>query len=152
MATGYESSLAGQQEQDLRCIAGIMIPADAEFGMPGADDPIIFADIVCSLGRDLAQVREALAALATLAGGCFAELGAGEREAVATDFLARTDAAVVTLGRVVLQCYYRDDRVLRSLGLEARAPFPLGRKLAQGDLAGLLEPVRARPKLWRDAP
>ena len=32
--------------------------------------------------------------------------------------------AVATLTRVVLQCYYRDDRVVRSLGLEPRPPYP----------------------------
>ena len=53
-----------------------------------------------------------------------------------------------TLTRVVLQCYYRDDRVLRSLGLELRAPFPKGYPLEQGDWS-LLEPVKARPSMWR---
>ena len=48
------------------------------------------------------------------------------------------------LVRVVLQCYYRDDRVLRSLGLELRAPFPKGYMLEQGDWS-LLDPVKARP-------
>ena len=52
-------------------------------------------------------------------------------------------AAAATLVRVVLQCYYRDDRVLRSLGLELRAPFPKGYTLEQGDWA-LLDPVKAR--------
>jgi hypothetical protein len=38
-----------------------------------------------------------------------------------------------------------------SLGLEARPPFPKGHTLEQGDWS-LLDPVRSRPKLWRDAP
>ena len=46
-----------------------MIPASAEYGVPGADDETIFADIVKSLGRDRDDVRRALGALATLAGG-----------------------------------------------------------------------------------
>ena len=45
---------------------------------------------------------------------------------VAHEFRATGGAAAATLVRVVLQCYYRDDRVLRSLGLELRAPFPQG--------------------------
>ena len=58
-------------------------------------------------------------------------------------------AAAATLVRVVLQCYYRDDRVLRSLGLEARAPFPQGYALEQGNWS-LLDPVKARsPSLRR---
>jgi hypothetical protein len=50
--------------------------------------------------------------------------------------------------RVVLLCYYRDDRVMTSLGQEPRAPFPKGHVLEQGDLS-LLDPVRARPPIWR---
>jgi hypothetical protein len=56
--------------------------------------------------------------------------------------------AVATLIRVVLQCYYRDDRVLRSLGLELRPPFPKGYTLEQGDWS-LLDPVKARAPMWR---
>jgi hypothetical protein len=59
--------------------------------------------------------------------------------------------AAATLIRVVLQCYYRDDRVLRSLNLELRPPFPLGYTLEQGDWS-LLDPVKARPPMWRKVP
>ena len=45
---------------------------------------------------------------------------------------------------------YSDDRVLRSLGLELRAPFPKGYALEQGDWA-LLDPVRARAGTLRRA-
>jgi hypothetical protein len=48
----------------------------------------------------------------------------------------------------VLQCYYRDDRVLRSLGLELRPPFPKGYELEAGDWS-LLDPVKARPSVLR---
>jgi hypothetical protein len=52
---------------------------------------------------------------------------------------------------VILQCYYRDDRVMRSLELEPRPPFPKGHTLEQGDWS-LLDAVRGRAKMWRDAP
>ena len=146
-----ENGLSPREAADLCCIASIMIPADEALGVPGADDPVIFADINASLGRDLGNVREALAALAVLGGGAFSALPPARQEAVAEAFLARADAATATLGRVVLQCYYRDDRVMQSLGLEPRPPFPKGHKLEQGDLS-LLDPVRARPQLWRNAP
>jgi hypothetical protein len=129
----------------------MMIPASAEFGVPAADDATIFADIIKSLGRDLGHVRDALGGLAEQTGGAFAEADAARRETVAASFRARGDAAMATLSRVILQCYYRDDRVVRSLGLEPRAPFPKGHTVEQGDWS-LLDPVRARPKLWRDAP
>ena len=151
MRNDSDTGLSPAQSQDLRRIAGIMIPASEEFGVPGADDPLIFADIVKSLGRDLDEVRAALARLAALAGGAFATLDGARAEAVAEAFRAQSGPREITLGRVILQCYYRDGRVVRSLGFEPRAPFPQGNTLEQGDWS-LLDPVRARPKLWRDAP
>ena len=144
-------SLSLAESRDLRCIAGMMIPASAEFDVPGADDPAIFADITSTMGRDLGHVREALSALTALAEGAFADLDAARRETVVAAFRERGGAALATLSRVILQCYYRDDRVVRSLGLEPRAPFPKGHTLEQGDWS-LLDPVRARAKMWRDAP
>jgi hypothetical protein len=49
-----------------------------------------------------------------------------------------------------VQCYYRDARVMESLGMEARPPFPKGYELEQGEWS-LLDPVRDRGKMWRDA-
>ena len=143
--------LTPAESRDLHCIAGMMIPASSEFDLPGADDAVIFADIVGTMGRDLGHVREALGWLATLAGGSFADLSPARRDVVVAAFRERGGVAAATLSRVILQCYYRDDRVLRTLGLEPRAPFPKGHTLEQGDWS-LLDPVRARPKMWRDAP
>jgi hypothetical protein len=148
MAT--DSLLTSAQRNDLRAIAGIMIPASGEFDVPGADDPAIQADIAATLGRDAGPVREALDNLARLAGAPLAELDPARREAVATELRANGGAAVATLTRVVLQCYYRDDRIVRSLGLEARPPHPKGYVLEDGDWS-LLDPVRSRPPLWRQA-
>jgi len=146
-----QDALTPAQRDDLRVIAALMIPASADYGVPGADDAAIQADIVRTLGRDTDGVRAALDHLARLAGMPLAELGAAERCAVAATFRSTGGVAAATLTRVVLQCYYRDDRVLRSLGLELRAPFPQGYPLEQGDWS-LLEQVKARPPMWRRAP
>jgi hypothetical protein len=145
-----EAILTPAQREDLRIIAGVMIPASTEYGVPGADDAIIQADIVATLGRDAGMVRQALDQLAQLAGMPFADLDAMRRAAVARQFRASGGAAAATLARVVLQSYYRDDRVVRSLGLELRPPFPKGYTLEQGDWS-LLDPVKARPSMWRRA-
>ena len=135
--------------RNLRRLAGFMVPADAAYGVPGADDETIFADIVRSLGRDAEAVRTALTMLQEIAGEDFDGMDAGKAEAAATALLSRDDLIVKALGRAVLQCYYRDDRVLRSLGIEPSAPFPKGRLLEQGDWS-LLDAVRGRPQMWRD--
>jgi hypothetical protein len=103
------------------------------------------------MGRDADLVRAALVRLRALAGGSFAALGAARRAEVAMALHAERDAAVAVLTRIVLLCYYRDDRVMLSLGLEPRPPFPKGHEIEQGDWS-LLDPVRARAPFWRQVP
>ena len=142
--------LTPPQRADLRTVAAMMIPASEEYKVPGADDAAIQADILATLGRDTKRVAAALDYLARLADGPLAALDAQRREAVAREFRASGGVAAATLIRVVLQCYYRDDRVLRSLGLELRPPFPKGHILPDGDWS-LLDPVKARPAKLRRA-
>lgn len=142
-------ALTQRQRDDLRTVAGMIIPASDEYKVPGADDAAIQADMLNTLGRDTVPVLAALDHLARLSGGPLAELDQARRDEIASEFRATGGGAAATLVRVVLQCYYRDDRVLRSLGLELRAPFPQGYTLEQGDWS-LLDPVRARsPSLRR---
>ena len=145
-----DNALSPAQIDDLRIIAGWMIPASDEFDVPGADDPRIQADILATLGRDARLMAEALEILARIAGRRLADLDAAQLEAVATKLRTQGGPVVATLIRVVLQCYYRDDRVVRSLGLELRAPYPKGHVLEDGDWS-LLDPVRARLPMWRRA-
>jgi hypothetical protein len=143
------TELTPAEARDLRRLAAFMVPASAEYGVPGADDEIIFADIVRSLGRDRSDVCKALAMLREIAAGDFAGLVEAQAEAAATTLLSREDPVITALGRAVLQCYYRDDRVMRALGLEPRPPYPKGHILEQGDWS-LLDAVRGRPRMWRD--
>jgi hypothetical protein len=145
-----DQTLTEAEIADLRCLAGMIIPRSLKYGVPGADDDTIFADIVTSIGRDRNDVRAALATLRTLAGCPFAALDVARRTEVAAKLRAEGGTPVNVLTRVVLLCYYRDDRVMVSLGLEARPPFPKGHELEQGDWS-LLDPVRARKPFWRPA-
>lgn len=144
-------SLSPRQRDDLRTVAAMIVPASDEYEVPSADDPAIQADMLATLGRDAKLVVAALDHLARLAGRPLAELDAARREAVAQEFRSSGGVAAATLVRVVLQCYYRDDRVLRSLGLELRAPFPKGYVLPDGDWS-LLDPVKERASTLRRAP
>jgi hypothetical protein len=140
--------LTAEQTRDLRALAGSIIPPSATYGVPGADDEKIFSDILNSLERDRDDICRALAQLGTLAGGAFANLEPARRTEVAATFRETGGAPLAALVRVVLLCYYRDDRVMRSLGQEPRPPFPRGHVVEQGDWS-LLEPVRKRPRLYR---
>src|SRR5665213_4433591 len=142
------SDLDDRQIRDFRMLAGMIIPASEAYGVPGADDEKIFADILRSLERDHDAVRRALAHLATLSGGSFAELEPARRMEVAAVFREAGGPPLTALVRVVLLCYYRDDRVMRSLGQEPRPPFPRGHVVEQGDWS-LLDPVRKRSRMYR---
>ncbi len=144
-----ETGLSPRELRDLRRLAGFMVPADVEYGVPGADDEAIFADIIRSLGRDAQAVGTALKMLQEIAGQGLDSLAPEKAEVAMLTLLNRDDLVVKALGRAVLQCYYRDDRVLHGLGIEPLPPFPGGRLLEQGDWS-LLDAVRGRPQMWRD--
>ena len=136
--------LSDDQRRALRCIAEMMIPASAEYGVPSAADDAIFADILRSFGRDEHHVMTVLRELEG-----FADLDPPARLTKVAQLGDQRSEALNGLSRVILQCYYRDDRVMRSLGMEPRPPFPRGHEVEQGDWS-LLDPVRKRPKLYRE--
>jgi hypothetical protein len=141
--------LSADQCRLLRCLAEMMVPASAEYGVPGAGYEAIFDDILRSLGRDTEHVIAMLRMVDGMAGGAFADLDPQRREAIAARLRETGGEALTYLTRIILQCYYRDGRVIQSLGMELRPPFPKGFEVEQGDWS-LLDPVRARPKLYRD--
>ena len=146
-----DQTLTDAEAADLRCIAAMIVPASAKYGVPGADDDVIFADMLKSLGRDFADIRAALATAQRFAGGPVSALDVAGRDALGARLRAEGGNPVTVLTRLVLLCYYRDDRVMISLGLEPRAPFPKGHVLEQGDWS-LLDPVKARAPFWRQVP
>src|SRR5215471_8128902 len=96
-----DTTLTPIQTDDLRLVAGLIIPASSEFGVPGADDPAIQTDILATLGRDAVLVREALDLLASLAGAPLASLDPARQEAVALELRAKGGVAVAALTRIV---------------------------------------------------
>ena len=145
------SEFSDAEIADLRCLVRLMIPASDRYKVPAADDPLIFADIIKSFGRDLPAVHSALADLAARSAGSFAALDTAQQAVVAEGFREQSGTPLMLLHRTVLLCYYRDDRVMISLDQEPRAPFPKGHVVEQGDWS-LLDQVKQRPKMWRDAP
>ena len=135
--------LSQAEARTLHAFAGTMIPASTAYGVPGADDAQIFADILNSIGRDLDDVRSALRRL-----GAFADLAPERRLQAANALRAAGGPDVAALSRVVLLSYYRDDRVMRSLGQEPRPPFPKGHVVEQGDWS-LLDQVKRRAPFYR---
>jgi hypothetical protein len=142
-------ALSSDQRWSLQCLANTLIPASVEYGVPSAGDDLIFADVLRSFGRDAEHVVAVLQTLDRISGGVFADLDPLRRDAVAALLCEAGGQALMYLSQIILQCYYRDDRVMRSLDMEVRPPFPKGFEVEQGDWS-LLDPVRARLKLYRE--
>ena len=99
-------------------------------------------------------MREDLGRLDRLAaehsGKAFARLTVSDRDRVMDDIRGAEPDFLKDLALATTTCYYQDDRVLLALGMEARPPFPKGYEVVSGDLS-LLDPVRKRGKVYRDA-
>ena len=147
-----DRGLSGTERALLRAFAGAVIPASTEYGVPGADDEAIAADIVEGATGSAGEVAPGLAALDALSrerrGGGFVTLDPAGRVAVAEAFHAARRELARPLITLVAQCYYRDERVMASLGMEPRPPYPDGFEVEQGDWS-LLDPVRRRERLYR---
>lgn len=133
-------SLSLGEQDRLREIVAMIVPASAHYGVPGADDPAIFAGIVEAAEARITETRAAIAAVDALGDLAAAALG--------TALQKSAPEAAAHLQVITTECYYRDPRVLAAIGVEARPPFPRGYKVEQGDFS-LLDPVRARGPVWR---
>src|SRR5260370_24986270 len=87
--------LSADQCRSLRCLAEMMIPASAEYGVPRAGDDAIFGDILQSVGRDAGHVIAVLQTLDAMSGGPFAYLDAQRLDPTAAQLRA-TGAARLT--------------------------------------------------------
>lgn len=162
---GTDNPFTREQERAIVAFAAALIPASREYNAPSAGDPAIAQEILAAAKRAPAAVAAAVKALDEAAsarhGARFAEVDGPARAGLlreanqpAADQVARAfDPSALagqrTLVSIVAQCYYRDDRVLRSVGMEPRPPFPKGFDVEQGDWS-LLEPVKRRGRLYRE--
>lgn len=150
-----ESALTAAQLAALDAVLNLIVPPSADARMPGAAEVGVPAYLVAEAADALPVLRGELDELercsnARFARG-FAALNEDERRSLVGELRAQTPAFMNRLAMETLACYYQHDRVLEGLGVEARPPYPKGYQVAQGDLS-LLEPVRARGKIYRDAP
>lgn len=133
--------LTNEEVATLAKIAGLMIPPSETHAVPGADDPRVMASIVEDANTNVAQpMKSALSAWNTI--------DATDDDAHVAAFLTDQAGHAGLLQTVISRVYYCDDRVMISLGMEPRAPFPKGFEVGQGDWS-LLDPVRDRGEIWR---
>ncbi len=148
--TGHPFS--DDERRALTALAAMIVPASAEYGVPGADDPAIVENILADASRRPEQLGAALAVLDALAreahGAAYAGLTDGQRDSVTAAFRETHKGHANLVANLVVQGYYRDDRVMASIGLDPRPPHPLGYEVEQGDWS-LLDPVRGKEAFYR---
>ena len=149
-----DNPLTPNETATLAVLARMLIPASTKYGVPGADDEVIFADVVATARSHAELIKQGLQALDAdsreVHDAAFVDLTAAE-QTERVDAHAETPGGFIrAIVSIVVQCYYRDGRVKESLGMEPRPPYPEGFEVAQGDWS-LLAPVRDRGKVWRDA-
>ena len=146
------SILSKDQRQALHTLVGMMIPANREYGVPGADDEKIFETILATTQVDVPLVVDGLKALEAMSNirhrKGFNALHHKIQQQVVDEYSQSPPPYVSVIVNITLQCYYRDERVMKSLGMEVRAPFPKGFEVEQGDWS-LLDPVKRKSKMYR---
>ena len=146
--------LTKKQIKNFRLLARGMSPASTEYGLPGGDDQKIFDNILVAAQVDLQLLEKGLSKLDDLSRAHhkkeFLSLDDQMRSNIISSFLASSAIYVDVISNLILQCYYRDDRVMNSLGMELQSPFPSGYEVDQSDWS-LLEPVRKKDKIYRDS-
>ena len=139
-----------EEREVLRRVAGILIPASDEYGIPGADDETIFARILVLATEWAESIKSGIDALNALARKRHNEDFLGLNDAQRTALLR--DRASSTFLRRMIHCtatsYYQDGRVLESIDLKSTPPFPGGHEIEEGDWT-LLNPVKARAPFYR---
>ena len=129
-----------EQRRTLTAVLNGIIPASPERGLPGAGE-LGLAEVLDDVLEDSAELRPLIARGLALAD----ERGVADLAALDADVPGFLPSLVFH----TYMAYYQDPRVQRALGLEARPPHPLGYEMEPNDLS-LLDPVRERPKLFRD--
>lgn len=135
-------------DDELRQLADLLdriIPPCRERGLPGAGELGAGAAIE-------AEMRRNPLARATVETGLreYARLRAAGSGDLLNELQKAAPGLIPTLVFHTYVAYYQDPRVTGQLGLHGRPPHPEGYRMEDSDLS-ILEPVRRRGKLYRDA-
>ena len=121
------------QQATLSALAVLIIPPSPEYEVPGANDPQIFSGILTLCEQKAEFVSAQLNAIEQTTQAQFKEafIEAGvEAQMQIVETVGRDSPFFSFILTAVAQCYYQDDRVLQSLEIEPRPPFPLGHEVA----------------------
>ena len=143
-----EGRYSSEEVDVLKRLFDKIIPASADERFPSAADSQIFEDFLASSQQFRELISKAILLLQEFSGSDYCQLSEVDADRVTQQFYANRTGPVTTLLSLLTQCYFRDDRVLETIGLEPRAPHPGGFEVQNGDW-GLLEPVKSRGRIYR---
>ena len=150
-----EDLLSPEQNSTLQALLELVIPKSKDGKLPGANE-IGFHEFIIdfNLNYYLHDLKEGLNSInksSIKENNCdFSELSCDLKENLIKELRLNKNYFLEYFGKLVMVCYYQNDKVLEALGLEARPPFPEGYHVDEMDF-GLLETVKKRGKRWRDA-
>ena len=151
---GSDNPLTTEQRDVLAIVLDLIVPASTDGRRPSAADVDVLGHIRATESGTLDNLGAELDRLDAEArerhGEGFASLDREMRRALVDDIRAAEPSFMRNVAIQTVTCYYQDDRVLEAIGLEARPPFPKGYEVPSGDLT-LLDPVRKRGRVWREA-
>lgn len=139
-----------EQKLFLKRLADTIISEAEELKLPGAGDPQIFARLLAKASGKETSMRSMMTDFLSEFGGV-SEVAALNDQAFHDLTLQWEDTRhpfLTSLLALIGQAYYEDPRVLRTYNKDARAPFPEGNTVIQGDWS-LLDDVRGRPPIYR---
>src|SRR5262245_58409501 len=155
MAQDDPTTLSPDEARVLERILDEIVPPSRDGRLPGAGEIGLSAHIAAGFAQMAwlqPLVLPAVAALEALAqdrhGAAFGDVARDAQRELVRE-VDQGSGIVASLLMATYVGYYQHPRVLEALGHEARPPFPDGYVLEPFDPA-LLDPVRARPKRYRE--
>ncbi len=144
------------EEQALSAVLDQIIPPSRDGRLPGAGELGLvrhIAQVLEKAPQFEPMIRQGLAAIDELARvrntEGFAALSDPDKLELLQELTSTEPGFLPSLIFHTYVGYYQNRRVVEALGLEARPPFPKGHEMEPNDLS-LLDPVRQRPKLYRE--
>ena len=150
------SGLSTEHQRMLDTLLDVVVPPTADGRLPGAGALGLTAHVVRTveetpmLGPVVTYGLSSLADLAaTRNADGWAGLSPDERADILREFTATDQFFLPAFLFLAYSGYYQHPRVIAALGLEARAPHPVGYEMDAGDFS-LLDAVRQRGPLHRE--
>jgi hypothetical protein len=137
----------------IRAIVDTLIPGDEDAPLPAASEVGVSAALTAALDTpEGTAYRHVIACVARELEGAHEFVRATPDRRVAALQAVERDAPLEFRRLVIfaLEAYYQAGPVLLAMGWRVQSPQPLGHPVEPLDET-LIEPVRARGRLWRDA-